>query len=73
VTTNEPAAPAGQNRPNAGETRPVLLAAFGGESSDAAAVWGHAGTDSGAPVAGGVGEPQIDPPGAARVPCGWGC
>jgi hypothetical protein len=51
VTTNEPAAPAGENRRTAGETCPVLLVAFGGGSSDAAALWSHAA------IASGIGEP----------------
>jgi len=37
------AAAPGENRGSPSETRPVLFGALGGESSDAAAVWMHAG------------------------------
>jgi hypothetical protein len=37
---------------------PLLLAAFGGESCDAAPLWGHAVQDRSATLASGVGEPQ---------------
>jgi len=57
VTTNETAAPAGENRRTAGKTGPVLLVAFGVGSSDVAAVWGHAGQDRSPILSSGVGEP----------------
>jgi len=36
---------------------PILLAAAGGESPHAAAVWGHAAKDCGAPITSRIGEP----------------
>ena len=45
VTTNEPAAPAGENRRTAGETCSLLLAALGRESSDEAVVYGDGAAD----------------------------
>ena len=46
----------GQDRWPLGETRPVLLAIVGGESSDAAAVWKHGTADRSAAAACGVAE-----------------
>ena len=50
------AAEAGKDGRSAGETCPLLLAAPGGEPSDATAVWSHAGQDRGATLASRVGE-----------------
>jgi hypothetical protein len=52
------AATARDNRRMAGEACSLLLAAFGGESSDAAALWSPAVQDSGATIAIG-GEDEI--------------
>ena len=41
----EPAAAAGENRRTPDQARPIFLAAAGGESPHAAAVWGHAAKD----------------------------
>ena len=57
VTTNQPAAAASENWRTAGETRPLLLAAAGGEASDAAALRGHGTANRVAALASGVGEP----------------
>src|SRR2546422_11774270 len=46
-----------ENWRTAGETRPLLLAAAGGEPSDAAALRGHGKANRVAAVASGVGEP----------------
>ncbi len=44
-----------ENRGPSDQTRPLLLVAPGGESSDAAAVWRHAAADRSAAVASGIG------------------
>lgn len=46
-----------ENRPMFGQARPVRLAPVGGEPSDAAALWKHAGEDRRATTATRVGEP----------------
>jgi len=56
VTTDELVAAAGKDGRPAGETCPVLLAAPGGESSDATVGWQHAAVDSRAVRSGGVAE-----------------
>jgi hypothetical protein len=48
------AAAAGESQRTHDKARPLLLAAPGGESSDAAAVWRHARQDRGAAVASGI-------------------
>jgi hypothetical protein len=45
LVADEPAAAVGENRRSAGETCPGLLAAFGGESSDAAALRSYGAAD----------------------------
>src|SRR5206468_5639070 len=54
LVADEPAATAGEDRWQAGEACPVLLAAAGGESSDAAVVRKHGAADRGAAGADGV-------------------
>jgi hypothetical protein len=49
---------AGENGRPFDQARPLLLAAPGGESSDAAALCEHAVQDRGATMASGIGEPQ---------------
>jgi hypothetical protein len=56
LVLDQSTAAAGENGWAAGETRPVLLAAAGRESSDAATVWKHGAADRGAAGASGVGE-----------------
>ncbi len=48
---------AGEDRRPAGETRPILLAAPGGEPFDSTTVWSHAGQDRSAALARWVGKP----------------
>jgi hypothetical protein len=55
---NQLAAAAGENRRAVNKARPLLLAAPGGESSDAAAVWRHAAEDCHAAGASRTGYPQ---------------
>ena len=57
LVTDEFAAATGQNRRTFDQARQVLLAAAGGESSDAAAVWKHAAKDRGVTIASGIGAP----------------
>src|SRR2546425_10311690 len=52
---------ASENWRTAGETRPLLLAAAGGEPSDAAALRGHGKANRVAAVGSGVGEPPAGP------------
>ena len=54
LVADQLAAAAGEDGRPAGETCPLLLAAAGGEPSDAAAVWSHAGQDRIAALARGV-------------------
>ena len=56
LVVDQLAATVRDNRRTAGEACSLLLAAFGGESSDAAALWSRAVQDSGATIAMGVGE-----------------
>jgi len=56
LVVDQLAATARDNRRTAGEACSLLLAAFGGESSDAAALWNPAVEDSGETIAIGVGE-----------------
>jgi hypothetical protein len=51
------AAPA-ENRRTVDQARTLLLAAAGGEPSDAPALWQHAAEDRGAAIARGIGDPQ---------------
>ncbi len=53
----ELAAAAGEDGRTPDQARPILLAAAGGESPHAAAVWGHAAKDCGAPITSRIGEP----------------
>jgi len=55
------AAAAGEDGRSIGQARTVLMAALGGESSDATVVWGHAGQDGSATIASGLGEPPPGP------------
>jgi hypothetical protein len=50
-------AAAGENRRKLDQARPILLAAAGGESPHATAIWKHAAKDSGAPITSRIGEP----------------
>ena len=52
LVADQLAAAAGEDGWTVGETCPLLLAAVGGESSDAAAVWQHAAADGRAAAAG---------------------
>lgn len=61
LVADQPAAAAGEDRRPIDQARPVLLAALGGEQSDAATLRGYAAPDRFAVHAGGVGEP------AARI------
>ena len=56
LVAHELAAAAGENRRTPDQARPILLAAAGGESPHAAAVWGHAAQDRGAPITSRIGE-----------------
>ena len=55
LVADQLAAAAGENRRTVDQARTLLLAAAGGEPSDAAAVCRHAAEDRGAAVAGGIG------------------
>ena len=57
VVADQLAAAAGEDRRPVGEARPLLLAAAGRESPDAAAVWSHGTADRGAARTRRVGEP----------------
>src|SRR5574340_836197 len=54
LAADQLAATVGEDRWQAGEARPVILAAAGGESSDAAVVWEHGAAHRGAAGAHGV-------------------
>ena len=56
IKANQPATAAGEDLRPTDQTRPLLLVAAGGESSDPGAVWRHAGEGGGAAVAGGIGD-----------------
>jgi hypothetical protein len=60
LVAHQLAAAAGEDGQPIDQARPVLLAALGGESSDTAVVWGHAGQDRGAALANRVGERLVD-------------
>src|SRR5271167_397656 len=55
LVANQLAAASGQDRRAPDKARPLLLAAAGGESPDAAAIWRHAGQGGGVAIAGGIG------------------
>ena len=57
MVADELAAAAGENRRTADQARPLLLAAAGGKSPHAAAVWEHAAQDRGAAIASRIDEP----------------
>jgi Transposase DDE domain group 1 len=57
LVADELAAAAGENRRTPNQARPVLLAATGGESPHAAAVWEHAAQDRGAAITSRIDEP----------------
>ena len=57
LVAHELAAAAGENGRTPDQARPILLAAAGGESPHAAAVWGHAAKDCGAPITSRIGDP----------------
>ncbi len=59
LVAEQPAAAAYENRRAVDKARPLLLAAAGGESSDAAAVWSHGAHDCHAAGAGGIGGREI--------------
>jgi hypothetical protein len=54
VVANHLTAATGENRRTVDQARMLLLAAAGGEPSDAAVIWRHAAEDRGAAVAGGI-------------------
>jgi hypothetical protein len=58
LVADQSSAAAGENRRALDKARPLLLAAAGGESPDAAAVWRHAAEDSDAADASRIGCPQ---------------
>ena len=57
LVADQLAVEAGEDRRSAGETRPILLAAPGGEPSDSTTVWSHARQDRSAALARWVGKP----------------
>ncbi len=57
MVADQLAVEAGEDRRSAGETRPILLAALGGEPSDSTTVWSHARQDRSAALARWVGKP----------------
>jgi hypothetical protein len=57
LVADELAAAAGENRRTPNQARPLLLAATGGESPHAAAVWEHAAQDRGAAITNRIDEP----------------
>ena len=58
LVADQSSAAARENRWALDKARPLLLAAPGGESSDTAALWRHAGQDRGATVPRRIGGPQ---------------
>jgi hypothetical protein len=62
LVAHEPTAAVGEDGWPAGKARPLLLAAIGGESSGATALWEHGAADCGAPL--------VDRIGAAGKPTG---
>jgi len=56
LVAHEFTAVAGEIRRTPEQARPLLLATAGGESPHAAAVWGHAAQDCGAPFTSRIGE-----------------
>ena len=57
LVADELAAASGENRRTPDQARPLLLAAAGGESPHAAAVWKHAAQDRGAAITSRIDEP----------------
>ena len=60
LVADELATAAGENGRTPDQARPILPAAAGGESPHAAAVWGHAAKDCGAPITSRIGEPWTE-------------
>jgi len=70
LVVDQIAAEAGKDGRPIDPARPLLLAAFGGESSYATLAWSPAGQDRSAALASGVGGPPVRPDFKRRA--GWG-